>query len=79
MTTTTPVRVDYGGRRFSVLFDERGAPLRVKERKKCEHPILGHWYSVSYWSAAHHSLGKGDTLVKRIINAAKAKLDAATP
>lgn len=77
MTTTTPVRIDYDGRRFSVLFDERGQPLRIKERKKLETPMIG-WYSVTYWSAKHHGLGKGDTLVKRIINAAKGILDAAS-
>lgn len=37
---------------------------------------FGAWYSVTYWSAKHHELGKGDTLVKRIINAAKGVLDA---
>lgn len=62
-------------RHFIVEFNADGDVLRIKERKKKEPPQIG-VYDASWWVAGSHPLGTGDTLPKRVIAAALAKLDA---
>jgi hypothetical protein len=65
------VRAKVDGRTFTVVFDSAGTAIRICERKKYGTPPIDGWYNAVYWSAKHHALGKGDTLPKRIIEAAR--------
>jgi hypothetical protein len=66
-----------GLRKFIVEYDADGEVLRIKEIRQLP-PLYGvaRVYHASYWKASTHALGNGDTLPKRIIAAARAKLDA---
>lgn len=67
------VHVEIDGRRFIVEWSANGEVRRIKERKLLPEPQIGVFDS-SYWDVRHHELGKGNTLPKRIIAAASAKL-----
>lgn len=67
------VHIQMGHRYFVVEFDANDEVLRIKERKAKEHPQLG-VYNASWWVASSHPLGTGNTLPKRIIQAARANL-----
>lgn len=75
MTKTAPVRVDHNGRRFYVEFVNNEA-VRINERKTYKFFGVEQVYMRTYWVASSHSLGKGNTIPKRVIEAAKAKLNA---
>ncbi len=68
------VHVKMHERHFIVEFNEVDEVLRIKERKRKEHPQVG-VYDVSWWVAACHPWGSGNTMPKRIAAAAKAKWD----
>lgn len=65
-----------GIRKFIVEFDADGLVIRIKERKTYGTYPLNGVYNAPYWKAGTHALGNGDTLPKRIIAAAYAKLRA---
>ena len=69
------VQIEVRGRlrHFIVEFNADGDVLRIKERKPKEHPCLG-VYDASWWVATSHVLGTGNTLPKRVIAAARAKM-----
>lgn len=70
----TKVWVEVDKRKFSVVFDEAGEPLRIIERRlfypgrpwEC-------WSDKNYWHHKHHALGKAWTLPVRIVEAARVK------
>lgn len=75
--TIIKVRVQLDARTFIVEFESADKVLRIKERMTYELFSIEKVYLRSYWVASSHSLGKGDTLPKRVIEAARAKLNAA--
>jgi hypothetical protein len=64
-----------GLRKFIVEFDSDGEVLRIKEVKQLQPPSIG-IYHAQFWKAGTHALGNGDTLPKRVIAAAAAKMAA---
>lgn len=69
------VNVRLNDRSFIVEFNEVGEILRIKERKQLfNHGPEMSYYNVSYWVPSSHPLGTGNTLPKRIIAAARAKM-----
>lgn len=67
---TKVARLD--GRTFYVRYGANGKPLRISERKKYGRSPIDGWYNAVYWNAKHHPIGKGDTMVKKILAAADA-------
>lgn len=64
-------------RHFVVEFNEDGEALRIKERKPKTYTPRGVSIGVcdvSWWVRTSHPLGSGDTLPKRVIEAARAKM-----
>ena len=64
-------------RHFIVEFNADGEVLRIKERRMKDYAPMGvpiGEYNATYWVATSHVLGTGNTLPKRIIAAARAKL-----
>lgn len=72
------VHVHLEDRHFIVEYSADGDVLRIKERKYKEPSFLrvGGLYTVSYWKAGTHPLGTSNTIPKRIIAAALAKITA---
>lgn len=66
-------------RTFVVYFNGADEAVRIIERKRYgSFPIDG-FYNAVYWSAKNHKLGAEWTLPRRIIAAAREKLNAAAP
>lgn len=70
------VRVTVDERKFVVEFGPDGDVLRIKERMTLVTFGVDHAYLTSYWVASSHSLGKKNTMPKRIIAAAREKMAA---
>lgn len=65
-----------GVRHFIVEYDADGIVLRIKERKEFDYGFTSGVYNAPYWKSGTHALGIGNTLPKRIIAAAEAKMAA---
>lgn len=65
-----------GSRYFIVDFNADGDALRIKERKTRTMFGVDNVYDFSWWSASSHPLGSGNTLPKRVIEAAHKKTAA---
>lgn len=64
-------RVKLDERHFTVVFDDDGKPLRIRERKLyAPGKPWEAWGETSYWSAKHHTVPKKSTsIVARILAA----------
>jgi hypothetical protein len=75
----TKIYVDIDDRRFIVVLDEAGAPVRVKERKKYgKYPIDG-WFDQTSWTARHHRMPKKGVILRAIEAAREAFNKSQTP